>query len=208
MLKRLLFCLALWVGLVPAVMSAQQLAPDELVRSVGNEVLSIVQKDPDLASGNRKKVLQLVETRVLPHFEFGHMTALAVGRDWRRATPDQQKQLTDEFRTLLVRTYSNAFTSYRNQTMDVKPLNAQAGDTDVTVRTLIRESGRQPIAIDYNLEKTDGGWKVYDVVVAGVSLVTNYRETFAAEVRNSGIDGLIKSLAMRNKTNEGAAAAK
>ncbi|MBL8484642.1 MAG: ABC transporter substrate-binding protein [Rhodocyclaceae bacterium] len=208
MLKRLFFCLIFLAGLLPALAPAQQPAPDELVRSVGNEVLAIVQKDPDLAAGNKKKVLQLVESRVLPHFNFARMTALAVGREWRKATPEQQKQLTEEFRALLVRTYSNAFTSYRNQTMDVKPLNVGAADGDVTVRTSIREAGRQPIAIDYSLEKTDAGWKVYDVVVAGVSLVTNYRETFAAEIRNNGIDGLIKSLATRNKTNESASAAK
>ena len=128
------------------------------------------------------------------------MTALAVGRDWRTASAEQKKQLSDEFRTLLVRTYSNALTSYRDQTVEFRPFRMAASDTDVTVRTQINQPGARPIPIDYALEKQDSGWKVYDVIVAGVSLVTNYRETFSSEIRAGGVDGLLKTLRAKNAT--------
>jgi phospholipid transport system substrate-binding protein len=130
------------------------------------------------------------------------MTALAVGRDWNKATPQQKEQLANQFRDLLVRTYSNALSSYRDQTIRYKPFKMNAGDTDVLVRTEVVQPGGRPIQLDYSLEKTDKGWKVYDVVVAGVSLVTNYRDTFAQEVRAGGIDGLIQSLVAKNKALE------
>lgn len=178
---------------------AQDVAPDALIKNVSTEVLTIVRQDKDIQSGNTKKTMDLVETKVLPHFNFNRMTALAVGRDWRTASPEQQKVLVNEFRTLLVRTYSNALTAYRDQTLDVKPLRMGANDTDVVVRSEVRQPGAKPVSIDYSLEKGPNGWKVYDVVVAGVSLVTTYRETFAAEVRTSGIDGLIKTLQAKNQ---------
>jgi phospholipid transport system substrate-binding protein len=184
---------------------AQQMAPDTLVKSVTDEVLDIIRKDKDIKAGSTKRAIELVEQKVLPHFNFTRMTALAVGKDWRQATPEQQKMLTEEFRDLLVRTYSNALTAYKNETVDYKPFKMQPGETDVTVRTQIHQPGaRQPITLDYSLEKNGNSWKVYDVVVAGVSLVTNYRSSFATEVRNGGIDGLIRTLKAKNKSLEAA----
>lgn len=175
-------------------------APDALVKRVTDEVLTIVRSDKDIQSGNSKKAIELVEAKVLPHFNFMRMTSLAVGKDWAKASPDQKKRLAKEFETLLVRTYSNALTAYRSQTIVYKPLKMQPADTDVVVRTEIRQPGQQAVQLDYGVEKQDNGaWKVYDVVVAGISLVTNYRETFAQEVRNGGIDGLITTLADKNK---------
>jgi phospholipid transport system substrate-binding protein len=182
--------------------AAAEDAPDVLVKSVTSDVLAIVKKDKDIQSGNTKKTIALVEEKVLPHFNFARMTALAMGPNWRKATPEQQKQLVDQFRTLLVRTYSTALTQYRDQVIDFKPLRMQAGDTDVTVRSEVKQSGTEAIAIDYTMEKTANGWKVYDVSVAGVSLVTTYRDTFASEVRTSGVDGLIKTLADKNRQLE------
>lgn len=181
--------------------------PDALVRDVTEEVLTTLRSDPSLKGADASKTAELVETRVLPHFNFTRMTALALGKEWRATTPEQKKQLTEEFRTLLVRTYSNALTSYRNQTIDYKPFKMGAADTDVTVRTQINQPGGRPIALDYALEKQDSGWKVYDVMVAGVSLVTNYRETFAAEVRAGGVNGLIKTLRNKNSSNNAGSAA-
>lgn len=177
-----------------------QEAPDALVHRVTEEVLEIVRKDKDIQNGNTQKVIDLVETRVLPHFNFTRMTSLAVGKEWRKASPSQQQQLTQEFRTLLVRTYSNALTGYRNQKMVYKPFRMNAGDTDVLVRTEVVQPGAKAVQIDYSLEKQDAGWKVYDVVVAGISLVTNYREQFGQEVRNGGIEGLIAAIAGKNRS--------
>ncbi|MBS3916435.1 MAG: ABC transporter substrate-binding protein [Sulfuritalea sp.] len=188
--------------LVPGV-QAKELAPDELVKSVTEEVLEVIRKDKDIKAGSTQRVIDLVEKKVLPHFNFQRMTALAVGRDWRQASPAQQQALTDEFRDLLVRTYSNALTAYKNETVEYRPFRMQPGDTDVTVRTQIHQPGaRQPISLDYSLEKQPQGWKVYDVVVAGVSLVTNYRSSFGNEIRNGGIDGLIKTLKAKNSSLE------
>ena len=177
-------------------------APDVLVKRVSEEVLDIIRKDKEVQNGNPKRILELVDAKVLPHFNFQHMTALAVGKDWRRANPQQQQQLMQEFKTLLVRTYSNALTSYRDQTVRYKPFKMNAGDTDVVVRTEVVQPGNKPTQVDYTLEKMDNGWKVYDVTIAGISLVTNYRETFAQEVRNGGIEGLIQSIANKNKSLE------
>lgn len=184
--------------LIAASVWAQE-APDALVKRVSEEVLDIIRKDRELQNGNPRKVLELVDAKVLPHFNFRHMTALAVGKDWRRASPQQQEQLMREFKILLVRTYSNALTSYRDQTIRYKPFKANSGDSDVLVRTEVVQPGGKPVQVDYNLEKVDDAWKVYDVTVAGISLVTNYRDTFAQEVRNGGIEGLIQSIANKNK---------
>lgn len=190
-----------WLGclLMLGSVAAQEVAPDALVRNVSNEVLDIVRKDKDIQAGNTRKVVELAEEKVLPHFDFVRMTRLAVGKDWRQANPTQQKALVEEFRTLLVRTYSKALTEYRNQTIDIKPLKMQPGDTDVLVRSLVNQPGAKPVQIDYNLEKTDQGWKVYDISVAGVSLVTNYRGSFAQEVSAGGIEGLLATLRAKNK---------
>lgn len=177
-----------------------QEAPDVLVHRVTEEVLEIVRKDKDIQNGNTQKAIELVDAKVLPHFNFARMTALAVGKDWRKASPQQQQQLTQEFKTLLVRTYSNALTGYKNQKMVYKPFKMNPGDSDALVRTEVVQPGSKPVQIDYSLEKQDAGWKVYDVVVAGISLVTNYRDQFGQEVRNGGIDGLIAAIAGKNKS--------
>lgn len=189
--------LALFANLVIA-----QETPDALVQQVTAEVLDIVRKDKDIQNGNVQKVIDLVDKKVLPHFNFQHMSALALGKDWRKATPQQQQQLVREFKTLLVRTYANALTSYKNQKIVFKPFKMAPTDTDVLVRTEVLQPGSKAVGLDYSLEKLDTGWKVYDVSVAGISLVTNYRDQFAQEVRQGGIDGLIAAIATKNKSLE------
>lgn len=199
------YLFALLSGLLIAAtpMAQDAAAPDVLIKTVTNEVLDIVRKDKEIQSGNTRKAIELVEAKVLPHFNFTRMTQLALARDWRQASPAQQKVLTDEFRLLLVRTYSKALTEYKNQTIGFKPFALKSGETDVRVRTEIKQSGAgKNIELDYFLEKAASGWKVYDIEVGGISLVTNYRESFATEVRNGGIDGLIKSLQAKNKSGE------
>jgi len=188
------------------VVAAQDVAPDLLVRTVSDDVLDIVRKDKDIQSGNIRKAVELAEAKVLPHFDFVHMTRLAVAKDWRKASPEQQKTLVQEFRTLLVRTYSKAFVEYRNQEIIYKPFKMQPNETDVLVKTAVNQAGGKPVQIDYNLDKTDQGWKVYDISVAGVSLVTNYRSSFAQEVSAGGIEGLIASLRAKNKAADGSVA--
>ncbi len=196
------FSLAVALLLALSTALAQEASPDALVRQVTDDVLNIVRNDKDIQGGNTRKAIDLVENKVLPYFNFQRMTALAVGRDWNKATPEQKKRLAEEFKTLLVRTYSNALTSYKNQTVSYKPSKLQAGDSDVLIRTEVIQPGSKPVQLDYALEKQANSWKVYDVIVAGVSLVTNYRDTFGQEVRNNGIDGLIQMLASRNKQLE------
>jgi phospholipid transport system substrate-binding protein len=199
MLRTLLSTLIMLPLALSADPTLAQEAPDALVKRVAEDVLSTIRSDKDVQAGNQAKVKQLIEAKLAPHFDFARMTALAVGRNWRNANPEQQQQLTDQFRTLLVRTYSGALTGYRDNTMDYKPLRMNAGDTEVIVRTEVRRPGQAPVQIDYNMTKTPEGWKAYDVVVAGVSLVTNYRDEFNDLVRNSGIDGLIKALDTKNR---------
>ena len=182
---------------VPA--GAQDVAPDVLVKNVTLEVVDIVSKDKDIQSGNHKKVVDLVEAKVLPHFNFTAMTRLAVATNWEKASAEQKKQLTDEFKTLLVRTYSSALTTYRDQKFEFRPLRAKPTDTDVTVQVKIAQGGREPVALEYDMDKTAAGWKVYDVRVGGVSLVANYRTEFANEIRSNGIEGLIRGLASKNR---------
>lgn len=192
--------LLLFVSAAPAL--AQEAGPDALVKKVTDEVLTVVRQDKDIQNGHTKKAIELVETKVLPHFNFQHMTALAVGRDWSKATPEQKKLLAEEFKTLLVRTYSNSLTSYKNQTVVYKPTKLQGSETEVIVKTEIQQPGNKPVQLDYALEKQGDAWKVYDVIVAGISLVTNYRDTFAQEVRANGVDGLVQMLANKNKQLE------
>ena len=173
-------------------------APDALTQRVTAEVLTIIKSDKGLQSGDMRKLNELVDAKILPHFNFGRMTALAVGQDWRAASPEQKTKITAEFKTLLVRTYANALVSYKNQSIDVKPLKFAAGETDVTVKTEVKQSAGQPIPIDYSMQFKDGGWKVYDVVVGGVSLVTNYRDEFRQTIRQGGIDGLLALLVSKN----------
>jgi len=200
-MKTIIFAglLAIATSAAPAAAAAAEIAPDALARTVTDEVLTIVRSDKELQAGNPQKVAQLVETKVLPHFNFNRMTQLAVGRNWRQATPEQQRALTEEFKTLLVRTYASAFTQYRNQTVDYRPLRMAPADTDVVVKSLIKQPTGQPIAIDYAMEKLAGAWKVYDVKIEGISLVENYRNTFNNEIQRGGVEGLIRSLGDKNK---------
>lgn len=205
MIKVRLMIKKIAVGLAALCVSFTLLAqetPDALVKRVTDEVLTIVRQDADIQKGDSQKVLALVDGKVLPHFNFQHMTALAVGRDWRKADSAQKLRLTSEFKMLLVRTYSNAISSYSNQRVVYKPFKMAAGETDVLVRTEIQQPGAKPVQLDYSLELVDGSWKVYDVVVAGISLVTNYRDQFAQEVRAGGVDGLIASISAKNKSLE------
>jgi len=180
---------------------AQEMAPDVLVKNVTLEVVDILQKDKDI-KGDRKKVIALIETKVLPHFNFQAMTASAVGHNWNKANAEQKARLMEEFKTLLVRTYSSAIASYSDQKFDFRPLRAKPTDTDVTVNVRVLQSGAQPVTIDYDMEKRPGGWKVWDVRVAGISLVANYRTEFDNQVREAGIEGLIKTLQSKNHSLE------
>ncbi|HYS58383.1 MAG TPA: ABC transporter substrate-binding protein [Burkholderiales bacterium] len=193
------FCV-LFALLIPLAHAQQPVAPDVLVKSITEEVVTILKKDEDIQAGDSKKAAALIETKIVPHFNFIRMTRIAMARNWRLASPEQQKELADEFKTLLVRTYSTALANYRDQQIDYKPLRSKPEDTEVTVRSDVKQSGSsQPVSIDYEMEKTPNGWKVYDVKVGGVSLVTTYRDTFASEVRERGVDGLIKSLSTKNR---------
>ena len=199
MTRRLLYLLGVcWMAVLPA-RAADTMAPDALSKAVTEEVLAVLKADKEIQSGNQKKVVDLVEKKVLPHFNFTRMTRLAVGANWRQASPEQQKHLTNEFRTLLVQTYAATLTAYRDQKVEIRPLRVQPGDTDVVVKSSIIQAAGKPVTVDYRMEKTDEGWKVYDVVVADLSLVQNYRGTFNAEVQKGGVDGLIKALADKNK---------
>ncbi len=185
-------------ALVAASAFAQE-APDAMVKRVSQEVLQIVRTDPKVQAGDQARIREVIETKLLPHFDFERMTALATGRNWRQATPAQQKELTQQFQTLLVRTYSGALSQYRDQQMDYKPLRAEPNATDVMVRTEVVRPGQAPVSIDYRMSKTPSGWKAYDVVVGGISLVTNYRDEFNEQIKSGGIDGLIKTLAAKNQ---------
>lgn len=177
-----------------------QEAPDAMVKRVAQEVLQIINTDPKVAAGDQQRIREVVETKLLPNFDFDRITALAMGRNWRQATPEQQKQLVDQFRQLLVRTYSGALAQYRNQTMDYKPMRGDPAATEVTVRTeVVRQGGQAPVPIDYSMAKGPSGWKVYDVIVGGVSLVTNYRDEFNEQIKNGGVDNLIKTLTAKNQ---------
>ena len=200
MLTKLIVLATLAIAVVPQVASAQD-APDAIIQKSTTEILAAIKADKDLAAGDQKKIEKLADEKVLPYFNFMRMTQLAVGRNWRDASDAQKKLLIDEFRLLLVRTYSTSLTQFRNQTIDVKPTKMVAGDTEVVVKTQINQPGGQPIPIDYSMEKSTGSWKVFDVLIDGVSLVTNYRSSFNTEIQKSGIDGLIKSLSERNAKN-------
>ncbi|MEK8045424.1 MlaC/ttg2D family ABC transporter substrate-binding protein [Ideonella margarita] len=181
---------------------AQLVAPDALIRQVSTEVIDTVKADKAIQGGDVSKIIALVDTKVMPNVNFQRMTASAVGRNWRSATPEQQKRLQDEFKTLLVRTYAGALTQVKDQTIGLKPFRAAAEDTEVVVRTEIKGKG-EPIQLDYRLEKTAAGWKIYDVNVLGIWLVEQYKNSFAQEISASGLDGLITKLAEKNKAASG-----
>ena len=195
-MKRIL--IALMASTAPVLTHSQEIAPDALVRRVTDDVLTVVRNDKDIQAGNREKIAALVQAKILPYFDFARATQLAVGRGWRQATPQQREALTAQFRTLLVRTYSGTLAAYGGQAIDVLPVRMHAGDTEATVRCKVRQSGQAPITIDYEMERAGDGWKVFDVIIDGMSLVQNYRTTFLQEIDNRGIDGLIRRLAAKN----------
>lgn len=176
-----------------------EVAPDVLVKSTADEVLAIVKKDKDIQNGDQKKIFALAEEKILPNFDFDRVCRMVLGKNWNNATKEQQEAFQREFRSLMLRTYATALSKYRNQTIEFKPLRAQPSDTEVTVKTQIVQPGGQPIGVDYSLEKRAEGWKVYDIVIEGVSLVTNYRGQFSNEIRQGGMDGLIQKLVEKNK---------
>lgn len=182
------------------VAQAEVVAPDVLIRSTVDDVIAVVKQDKDIQAGDQKKIIALVDAKVLPHFDFERMTQLAVGRPWRTATPEQKQALVREFRNMLVRTYTNVFSVYRDQLVEVKPLRMAAGasQTEVTVQTTITKPGAQPIPVNYEMKKADSGWKAYDISIEGVSMVMSYRGTFSTQIQQNGIDGLIKTLADKN----------
>ena len=201
MLRSLFLLLAVVLGLNSPAVLAADLPPDVLARTTTQEVLTILKQDKELQSGNQAKLHQLVEAKILPNFDFNRMTQLAVGKHWPRASAAQKQALVTEFRNLLVRTYSNSLTAFTNQVVEFKPLAMKPTDTDVTVHSEIQQPGGQPIPIDYSMYKTAFGWKVYDVSIDGVSLVTNYRASFSNTIRQQGIDGLIRTLATQSSRN-------
>ena len=184
---------------LPQAFAADE-APDALIKRVSSEVLDKIKVDKSVQAGDMTKVIALVDSQIMPNVSFTRMTASAVGRNWRQATPEQQKKLQDEFKTLLIRTYSGALAQVKDQTVNIKPLRAADSDTEVVVRTEVLGRG-DPVQLDYRLEKTATGWKIYDINVLGVWLVETYRTQFAQEIRAKGIDGLISALAERNKSN-------
>ena len=191
-------CLSIVVLLAPALSRAAELGPDDIVRQVTADVLESVQKDKQLQAGDRRRALALAEEKILPLIDFEQATQLAVGRAWRQASPEQRARLVNEFRSMLVRIYSNALGVYRGQTMRVQPVRMAKDATDVTVRNQYLSPGKPPLAVDYSMRKIDGTWKIYDIVAEGISLVLTYRGEFEQAVQQGGIDGLIKQLAEKN----------
>lgn len=177
---------------------AEMVAPDELIKATAQDVLAIVKQDKDIQAGNQKKILNLVDAKVLPHFNFVRMTKETMGKHWKDATNEQKQALVTEFRNMLVRTYTKAFTVYRDQTVEVKPFKMAADATEVTVKTTINKPGAPPVPVDYEMAKTADGWKVFDVYIEGVSMASSYRGTFDTQIQQNGIDGLIKMLSDKN----------
>ncbi len=203
-MKNILYSLLLmcFLTVLPAH-AAEVVAPDVLAKNVTAEVLATLRADKEIQAGDLGKAAALIETRILPHFNFPTTTRLAMGKNWRQATPEQRQALTSEFRTLLVRTYAASLMLYHDQTIEYQPVKLKPGDTDVLVKSAVRQARGEPISVDYRMEKTENGWKVYDVKFAGISLVENYRSTFSAEIQRNGVDGLIKALAEKNRALAG-----
>ncbi len=193
-----------YVGLVMFAYSAlaQAIVPaDVFVKSVAEEVLTIVKKDKDIQNGDQAKIFELVEEKIVPNFNFDHVCKLVLGKNFSKATNEQQEAFEREFRTLLIRTYTSALSKYRNQTIEYKPLREATDDKQVVIKTLIMQPGAQPLGVDYSVEQVGDAWKVYDITIEGVSLVTNYRGQFSTEIRQGGMDGLIQKIADKNKSN-------
>ncbi len=195
-MKQLILAVSMYCAL--GVAHAGVVAPDALIKNTVDEVIGIIKQDKDIQAGDPKKINALVDAKVLPHFDFTRMTQLAVGRYWRTATPEQKQALVTEFRDMLVRTYTKVFTVYRDQSVEMKPFRMAPDDTEVTVKTVIIKPGTQPIPVDYEMEISPDGWKVFDISIEGVSMVMSYRGTFASEIQAGGIDGLIKTLSNKN----------
>lgn len=181
-----------------SVAQAEVVAPDALIKATSDEVIAIIKQDQDIKAGNQQKIVSLVDAKLLPHFNFKRMTQLAVGKAWRTATPEQREALITEFHNLLVRTYAKAFSSYRNQTIEVQPVKLAAADTEVTVKTNIVKPGGAAMAVSYEMEKTADGWKVFDLSIEGAGLVPTYRSSFATEIEKGGVEGLLKTLRDKN----------
>ena len=198
LIKQLIATAALAIA-TSAVATAQAEAPDALVKRISADVIDTAKSDKEIQAGNQKRVMDLVESKILPYVDFQRMTALAAGRHWREATPEQQKQLSNEFRTLLIFTYSGALSQVKNETVEFKPLRADPADQEVEVRSVVNMARGEPVTLNYRLAKSPQGWKIFDINVMGAWLVETYKGTFATEIGKSGIDGLIKALADRNK---------
>jgi phospholipid transport system substrate-binding protein len=190
--------LAIFTALFVSTTWAQDLAPDQLVQKITDDVLAAIKTDKQLAAGDRQKALKLAEEKILPYVDFEESTRLAVGRSWAQASPEQKKRLVSEFRNMLVRTYSNAVEGYQGQTLKILPARAKPTDDEASVRAQFVRAGGQPLPIEFQMRKTANTWKVYDISVEGVSLVLTYRSEFDAVVKQEGIDGLIKRLAQKN----------
>jgi phospholipid transport system substrate-binding protein len=188
--------------LLASQLRAEDVAPDELVKNTTQEVITVIKQDKEIQSGDRSKIYALVEEKVLTHFDFRRMSQLAMGKNWRQATPEQQDAIIKEFRSLLVRTYAVSLSQYRDQKIEVKPVKLETDAKDATVKSLFIQSGREPVTVEYLMHKIPAGWKVFNITVEGVSLVENYRSTFNDQIRKNGIDGLIKTLGERNKEAE------
>ena len=176
-----------------------EISADELVKQTADDVLASIKNDKDIQAGNQQKIFALAEEKILPNFDFDRVCRMVLGKNWKAATPDQQAVFQKEFRSLLLRTYATALGKYKNQVIEYKPMRAEPDAKNVSVKTQILQPGGQPIAVDYSLVKVEGGWKVYDIVIESVSLVTNYRSQFSNEIRTNGLDSLNKKLAEKNK---------
>ncbi len=199
----LLFCAQLLA--MPVSARSEVPPPDVLIKDTVHEVMEVVNNDRRIVS-NQKRLLELVDAKILPHFDFQRMTQLAVGRGWRTTTEQQKQALVAEFRTMLVRTYTKVFSTYPDPKVEVKPVRMDAGAVETTVNTLIRISSGRTVVVDYEMKLTETGWKAFDVTVEGVSLVTSYRGSFADQIQQTGIDGLIKALAAKNLSASNGAA--
>jgi phospholipid transport system substrate-binding protein len=193
---------ALTALIVTSPAFSAETAPDALVKSIATEMMAAARSDKALLAGDPRKLAELAETTVVPHFDFRRMTQSAMAKNWRAATPGQQEQLTREFKTLLVSTYSKALVTFKDQEIEFRPVHAEPSAGEVTVRSEIKQPGQTPTVIDYDLAKSAEGWKIFDVKVSGASLVISYRDSFADEIRNNGVDGLISALASKNRQNE------
>jgi phospholipid transport system substrate-binding protein len=186
-------------SVIAAPAAATNEAPDALVKRVSTDVIDAVKADKDIQAGNSRKIIDLVNTKILPYVDSDKMTSQAAGRFWRQASPEQQKQLSDEFRQLLIYTYSGALSQIKNETIEFKPFRADPADTEVEVKSQVNLTRGEPITLNYRLSKTPQGWKIFDLNVMGAWLVETYKSTFASEIGKSGVDGLIKKLHDRNQ---------